>query len=106
MVEPSVAAHRKFVGTASLYRHLALGQPPFLQRNLNRALDSHAKLLAKSKGAVVDELEGEMSPNEKREAGWDYPTTEMMTDLMKGQKPMLRLDALQIRHPDNTGTRG
>jgi hypothetical protein len=30
----------------------------------------------------------------------------MMTDLMKGQKPMLRLDALQIRHPDNTGTSG
>jgi hypothetical protein len=106
MVEPSVAGHRKFVGTACFYRHLALRQPPFLQRNLNRALDRHAKLLAESRGTAVDVLEGEMSPNEKREAGWDYPTTEMMDDLQKGQRPILRLDALQIRHPDNIGTNG
>jgi hypothetical protein len=39
-----------------------------------------------------------MNANEKREAGWDYPTAEMLKDLLKGQKPMLRLDALQVRH--------
>lgn len=105
MVEPSVAAHRKFVGTACLYRHLALRPPPFLRRNLERALNQHEKLLARSKG-VVDELDGEMSANERRDAGWDYPTYEMMKDLVKGQKPTLRLDALQIRHADATGTEG
>jgi hypothetical protein len=105
MVAPSVAAHRKFVGTACLYRHLALRQPPFLQRNLDRALDRHAELLAKSKGAV-DAPEREMSANERREAGWDYPTAEMLKDLLKGQKPTLRLDALQIRHNDAAGFEG
>jgi hypothetical protein len=104
MVEPSVAAHRKFVGTACLYRHLASRPPPFLRRNLDLALDRHAELLARSRGvgsvAVVADATGggEMSANEKREAGWDYPTAEMLKDLLKGQRPMLRLDALQIRH--------
>jgi hypothetical protein len=109
MVEPSVAAHRKFVGTACLYRHLASRPPPFLRRNLDAALDRHAELLARSKGVantatttVVDATGGgEMSiANEKREAGWDYPTAEMLKDLLKGQRPMLRLDALQVRHGD------
>lgn len=99
MVAPSVATHRKFVGTACLYRHLALRQPPFLQRNLDRALDQHEKILATSR-AVVDAPEGEMSANERREAGWDYPTKDMLEGLMKGQKPSLRLEALQIRHND------
>ncbi|KAM0713673.1 hypothetical protein Q7P37_010635 [Cladosporium fusiforme] len=96
MVESSVATHRKFVGTAGLYCHIALRNPPFLRRNLDRILDRHEKLLAISRGNV-DGLEGDMSANERRDAGWDYPTTEMMEDLLKGQKPVLRLDALQIR---------
>lgn len=108
MVEPSVATHRKFVGTACLYRHLASRPQPFLRRNLELALDRHAELLAKSRVAaatattVVDATGGgEMSiANEKREAGWDYPTAEMLKDLLKGQRPMLRLDALQVRHGD------
>lgn len=96
MVESSVATHRKFVGTAGLYCHIALRNPPFLRRNLDRILDRHEELLAISRGNV-DGLEGDMSANERRDAGWDYPTTEMMEDLLKGQKPVLRLDALQIR---------
>ena len=44
-----------------------------------------------------------MSANEKREAGWDYPTAEMLKDLLKGQRPMLRLDALRLRHEDGAG---
>ena len=112
MVEPSVAAHRKFVGTACLYRHLASRPPPFLRRNLESALDRHAELLARSRSAaattVVDATRGgEMSiANEKREAGWDYPTAEMLKDLLKGQRPMLRLDALQIRHGDAAAVDG
>jgi len=103
MVEPSVATHRKFVGTACLYRHLASRPPPFLRRNLDQALDRHAELLARLRsvvGSVVADAtgRGEMSANEKREAGWDYPTAEMLKDLLKGQRPMLRLDALQVRH--------
>lgn len=104
MVEPSVAAHRKFVGTACLYRHLALRPPPFLRRNIDLALDRHAELLARSRSvgsAVVADATGrEMSANEKREAGWDYPTAEMLKDSLKGQRPMLRLDALRVRHGD------
>ena len=107
MVEPSVAAHRKFVGTACLYRHLASRPPPFLRRNLESALDRHAELLARSKGDAVvvspaDATGGGMSANEKREAGWDYPTAEMLKDLLKGQRPMLRLDALRVRHGDTS----
>jgi len=98
MVE-SVATHRKFVGTASLYRHLAFRKPPFLQRNLNFVLDRHEQLLGISRG--VDGLEGEMSANSRRGSGWDYPTAEMMKDLLKGRKPVLRLDALQIRRHDS-----
>ena len=119
MVEPSVAAHRKFVGTACLYRHLASRPPPFLRRNLDRALDRHAELLAESRskgvavaGTVVPVVDatarGEMSANEKREAGWDYPTAEMLKDLLKGQRPRLRLDGLRVRHGgvDGVGVEG
>jgi len=98
MVE-SVATHRKFVGTASLYRHLAFRKPPFLQRNFNFVLDRHEKLLAISRG--VDGRGGEMSSNSRRKTAWDYPTAEMMKDLLKGRKPVLRLDALQIRRHDS-----
>lgn len=106
MVEPSVATHRKFVGTACLYRHLASRQPPFLQRNLDRALDRHAELLARSRRGLVNAPEGEMSANERRQAGWDYPTAEMLKGLLKGQKPHLKLDALQIRHNDAAESEG
>ena len=122
MVEPSVAAHRKFVGTACLYRHLASRPPPFLRRNLDAALDRHAELLVRSQskkgvdsvGAVgvvapavgVADALGEMSANEKREAGWDYPTAEMLKDLLKGRRPVLRMDGLRVRHGDAIASDG
>ena len=97
MVE-SLANHRKFVGTASLYRHIALRNPPFLRRNLNHILDQHEKLLESSKRTVDGRAREEsMNANVKRDVGWDYPTTEMMEDLLKGRKPILKLDALQMR---------
>lgn len=96
MVESAITTHRKFVGTACLYRHLALRKPPFLHRNLNFILERHEKLLAVSRGGAVH---GEMSANERRDVGWDYPTTEMLEDLLKGQKPVLNVDGLRIwRH--------
>lgn len=104
MVEPSVAVHRKFVGNACLYRHLALRRPPFLVRNVHQALDGFERSLARSKGAAgaVDEpADGEMSANERVRAGWNYPTKEMMEDLVKGQKPTLRLDGIRIRHSES-----
>jgi hypothetical protein len=103
MVE-SVATHRKFVGTASLYRHLAFRKPPFLRRNLNFVLDQHEKLLRSPRG--VDGLEREMSSDPRKMTGWDYPTAEMMKDLLKGRKPVLRLDALQIRRHDSSHAYG
>lgn len=115
MVEPSVAAHRKFVGTACLYRHLASRPPPFLRRNLDAALDRHAELLARSKkdvativgvGVVPADSLGEMSANEKREAGWDYPTAEMLKDLLKGRMPVLKMDGLKVRHGDTIASDG
>lgn len=111
MVESSVATHRKFVGTACLYRHLADRKPPFLVRNLNLALDRQERLLAAEKlKGVVDglglEADSEMSAfaNQRREVGWDYPTAEMMRDLLKGQKPVLRLDRLCMRRNGSDGT--
>ncbi|KAK4550616.1 hypothetical protein LTR36_000195 [Oleoguttula mirabilis] len=38
-----------------------------------------------------------MVANERRSAGWDYPTNEMLQDLVKGEKPVLQIDALQLR---------
>ncbi|KAK5120112.1 hypothetical protein LTR85_006593 [Meristemomyces frigidus] len=38
-----------------------------------------------------------MVANERRSAGWDYPTNEMLEDLVKGEKPVLKIDALQLR---------
>lgn len=111
MVESSVATHRKFVGTACLYRHLAERKPPFLVRNLYVALDRQEKLLAAEKlKCVVDgldiEADSEMSgfANERREAGWDYPTAEMMRDSLKGQKPVLKLDKLWMRRNGSDAT--
>ena len=40
-----------------------------------------------------------MIANEKRISGWDFPTREMLEDLMVGEKPVLGLESLQIRHP-------
>jgi hypothetical protein len=96
---PSVAEHRKFVGTACLYRHLALRKPPFLQRNVDFALERHATLLA---GAGV----GGGREIRVNVAGWEYPTAEMMKDLVKGQKPVLRVDGLQMRRGDVVGLHG
>jgi len=87
---------------------------------LDAALDRHAELLARSKkdaasvgvvatgvsvGVGADAL-GEMSANEMREAGWDYPTAEMLKDLLKGRRPVLRMDGLRVRHGDGVASEG
>lgn len=96
MVESSVATHRKFVGTACLYRHLALRKPPFLGRNLDRALDWHEKSLALQKAGVVPAavVEREMEANVERDF---LPDADVMEELLKGRSPVLRLNGLQLR---------
>lgn len=90
-----IGAHRKFVGNVCLYRGVAVRKPrPFLQRNLNAVLDAHDRLLQSPASATPFEA---MVANEKRSAGWDYPTEVMLRELVKGEKPVVRLDALQIR---------
>lgn len=88
--------HRKFVGNACLYRDLVT-QRRFLKRNLRHILDSHGYTLnGKISNAAPHE---DMIANERRAAGWDFPTKEMLDDLLKGEKPVLQLQGLQIRHP-------
>ena len=96
MVEVA-ANHRKLVGNVCQYRKI--GAPSlFLKRNLNYILGSHERLLRQDSNEAPNE---EMIANERRTAGWDYPTKEMLQDLLKGQKPVLRVDSLQIRHPSS-----
>lgn len=90
-----IATHRRFVGNVCLYLGVAARLPrPFLQRNLNTVLDAHARQLT---DFTTEKPYEAMVANERRSAGWDYPTHEMLQDLVKGQKPVLRIDALQLR---------
>ena len=91
MVEKDL--YRKFVGNVCLYRELAVREPPtFLRRNLDQALDAHERLL--SQDATPD-------TNGQTSTGWDYPDNEMLQDLLKGRRPVLRIDALQLRLLDS-----
>ena len=87
--------YKKFVGNVCLHRELAF-ERRFLRRNLRHILDSHEKELRQLSNDAPHE---DMIANEKRAAGWNFPTREMLEDLMRGQKPILRVEALQIRHP-------
>jgi hypothetical protein len=99
MVEPS-ANHKKIVGNVCLHREL-LPQRRFLRRNLRHILDSHENLIQRAitsnDPSSVSKLDKDMSTNGKRILGFDYPTREMLEDLMKGRKPIVRIVALQIR---------
>lgn len=99
-------AHRKLVGNACLYRELATRPRSFLRRNLNYILDKHEQDLLNTRAVDAAEQNGEMIANEVRTAGWDYPTKEMLDDLMKGQRPVLKLDALHLRRHDATKSTG
>ena len=87
--------YKKFVGNICLHKDLA-PQRRFLRRNLREILDSHERQLRNIANAGSHE---DMIANERRTSGWDFPTREMLHDLMKGQNPILQLDSLQIRHP-------
>ena len=88
------ANFKKFVGNVCLHRELGVGRR-FLRRNLRHILDTHEKLLQQTSN---DALRQDMIANEKRSSGWDFPTREMLDDLMRGQKPILQVDSLQVRH--------
>jgi len=100
MVETTL--QRKTVANACLYGYLAAQPGPFLRRNWNLALDQHERRLTAQKrsapgiNALFTKDQEEMVANERRRAGWDYPTKEMLEDLRKGQAPVLILDAVQL----------
>lgn len=87
--------YKKLVGNICLHKDL-VPERRFLRRNLRVILDSHERQLH---GQTHDGSYEDMIANEKRTSGWDFPTREMLEDLMKGQNPVLQLDSLQIRHP-------
>lgn len=108
MVE-STANHKKLVGNVVLHRALVVPERRFLRRNLRQVLDAHERDVARletspASGTIENDIAGlivddAMNANERSAAGWSYPTKEMLQDLVRGQKPLLRIEALQIRHP-------
>lgn len=86
---------KKLVGNICLHKQL-VPERLFLRRNLRHILDSHEQRLQYVTNAGSHE---DMIANEQRISGWDFPTREMLMDLTKGEKPILQLDSLQIRHP-------
>ena len=86
---------KKLVGNICLHQSL-VPERLFLRRNLRHILDSHERQL----GSITNVNSHEdMIANEQRISGWDFPTREMLKDLTKGERPVLQLDSLQIRHP-------
>ena len=90
------ANYKKLVGNICLHQDLIV-ERHFLRRNLRDILDSHERQLQHLNAGSHED----MIANEKRISGWDFPTREMLEDLMKGQNPVLQLDSLQIRHPQS-----
>ncbi|TKA74879.1 hypothetical protein B0A55_05036 [Friedmanniomyces simplex] len=101
-------SRRKFAANACLYHTLAVREPRlFLQRNLNTVLNAHQQLqlLTTRGGAAADAsaasaastFEAMMIANERRKAGWDFPTREMLGDLTRGRRPVLRIERLGLR---------
>ncbi|KAK5108907.1 hypothetical protein LTR62_007709 [Meristemomyces frigidus] len=92
MVDP--VPQRRITGFFCLYKHLTYQRPQlFLQRNLNTVLDAHERIL---KGDSEELTCAAMVANERRRSGWDYPTKEMLDDLVRGVKPELRIDGLRL----------
>lgn len=82
----------KRAGNSCLYRERV--PRSFLRRNIDTILDAHELLLT---GRVENPVYELMVANERRKAGWDFPTPEMLADLVKGDKPILIIGALQLR---------
>lgn len=95
MVE-TTAAQRRIQGNACLARDCAKAPARFLRRNLNHVLDAHESETQRLARGAQDMIANERSP-----AGWDYPTLSMLQDLVEGNKPVMRIEALQLRHPDS-----
>lgn len=88
---------RKHIANVCLHHLLGLTQS-FLRRNVRHILDSHERALQPEPN---DAIRGEMIANERLTAGWGYPTKETLDTLTKGDKPVLQLAALHIRHPNS-----
>lgn len=97
MVETTLL--RRNIANVCLNGYLATQHLPFLRRNWNLALDQHEVSTARKPVSADDQYttgQEEMVANERRRAGWDHPTEEMLRDLLKGQEPVLTLDALKL----------
>ncbi|EMC96752.1 hypothetical protein BAUCODRAFT_34144 [Baudoinia panamericana UAMH 10762] len=93
-----IASQRRITGNVSLYRLLAAREPRvFLRRNLNTVLDAHNASLEAAKAGHATAPYEAMIANERRRAGWDFPTRLMLNDLLKGQRPVLQIDALRLK---------
>ena len=95
MVESASLTTRRFTANACLHRGFAPGRR-FLRRNLRHILDTHEFLLHRKADDASYET---MIANERRRAGWNFPTVGMLRDLVKGERPVLQIDALYFRHP-------
>ena len=90
------ANYKKLIGNICLHQDLIVGRH-FLRRNLRDILDSHERQFQH----LHDGSHEDMIANEKRISGWDFPTREMLEDLTQGEKPVLQIDSLQLRHPQS-----
>ena len=101
--------HRNLVAKAALWRDLARPAPrTFLRRNLNYILDRNEQELLRERSHATDALssgEDTMIANEKRSAGWDFPTVDMLTDLLDGKKPVLSIVSIQLRRHSSSSSR-
>ncbi|KAK4504937.1 hypothetical protein PRZ48_002900 [Zasmidium cellare] len=88
---------KNFVGKVLLYRTIDnLALRPILRRNLRDALDSHERELLREQAdatAIPSCETDELRPE------WEAPSDRMMKDLLRYQRPTLRISALHLRHP-------
>lgn len=96
------SSHKRAITTACYIHHRNKRRfnPRYLRRNLHHILDSHQSLLQQHHQPPAVSHE-DMVANEKRDWGWDFPTTAMLEEYMNGNKPVLHLHSLQIRRPDS-----
>ncbi|KAF2478688.1 hypothetical protein BDY17DRAFT_57195 [Neohortaea acidophila] len=102
------SSHKRAITTACYIHHRNKRRfhPRYLRRNLHHILDAHQSLLQQQHHQQPPPLgpalsHEDMVANEKRDWGWDFPTTAMLEEYMNGNKPVLHLHSLQIRRPDS-----
>lgn len=110
------SAYKRFVGTTSIYystdatiHHFS---PVFLQRNIGRALDTHAIELRRykeinkntnpSKDGANNTTDAMAKLTDYQPRTWQTPTKELLQRMSTGHKPVLCIYPKQIRLPQAT----